>query len=95
MSSTELFKKNFPQVYGGAGVGLLHPNMEQFFNELNEECLLEDKQKKEPKPWNKGKRKPEPDDTGILWCACIDPKLTHGTGRGQALCLLCGYPWYH
>lgn len=48
------------------------------------------------KPWNWGKRKPEPDDIGNLWCSCIEPKLTHNHGgRGQAQCLLCGYPWYH
>ena len=47
-------------------------------------------------PWNKGKRKPTPDDMGLLWCNCINPKLTSNAGgRGQANCLLCGYPWYH
>lgn len=48
MSTTELFKKHFPEVYGGAGVGLLHPNIEAFFEELNEECLKEDAQKANP-----------------------------------------------
>lgn len=42
MSTTTLFKKHFPEVYGGAGVGLMHPNMEAFFEELNEECLKDD-----------------------------------------------------
>ena len=47
-------------------------------------------------PWNKGKRKPQPDDMGYLWCACENPKLTSNAGgRGQAYCLLCGTPWYH
>jgi hypothetical protein len=45
--------------------------------------------------WNRGKRKPVEED-GELWCNCKYPKLTSNAGgRGQALCLLCGYPWYH
>jgi hypothetical protein len=43
MSSTELFRKHFGDQ--SASVDLKHPNMEKFFSELNEECLLEDKQK--------------------------------------------------
>ena len=47
------------------------------------------------RPWNYGKRKPVEED-GELWCNCVNPKLTSNAGdRGQALCLLCGYPWYH
>lgn len=47
-------------------------------------------------PWNKGKRKPERDEFGQLWCSCVAPKLTSNSGgRGQALCLLCMTPWYH
>lgn len=47
------------------------------------------------RPWNYGKRKPINED-GILWCNCLNPKLiSNGGGRGQALCMLCGYPWYH
>ena len=46
-------------------------------------------------PWNKGKRKPV-DEDGEKWCNCDVPKLSHNAGgRGQALCLKCGYPWYH
>lgn len=45
MSTTKLFNEHFPEVYGGAGVGLLHPNIEAFFEELNEQCLKEDAEK--------------------------------------------------
>lgn len=41
MSSTELFRKHFGS--DSASVGLKHPNIESFFNELNEECLEEDR----------------------------------------------------
>jgi hypothetical protein len=48
------------------------------------------------RPWNWGKRKPLVDDVGDKWCDCKIPKLTSNAGgRGQALCLLCGYPWFH
>ena len=43
MSSTKLFRKHFGNQ--SAAVDLKHPNMVKFFNELSEECLLEDKQK--------------------------------------------------
>lgn len=43
MSSTQLFRKHFGEQY--ASVDLKHPNIEKFFSELNEECLLEDKQR--------------------------------------------------
>ena len=43
MSITELFRKYFGDQ--SASVDLKHPNIEKFFNELNEKCLLEDKQK--------------------------------------------------
>jgi len=46
METTELFKKHFPDVYGGQGVGLLHPNVQAFFEELNQICLKEDAEKK-------------------------------------------------
>ena len=47
-------------------------------------------------PWNKGKKKPYADQDGDLWCDCDNPKLTSSFhGRGQASCLLCGYPWFH
>jgi hypothetical protein len=47
------------------------------------------------RPWNYGKRKPVEED-GELWCNCKNPKLrSNAGGRGQAFCLLCGYPWYH
>ena len=47
-------------------------------------------------PWNKGKKKPEPDQDGELWCNCDNPKLVRITGyRGQAFCMLCKTPWYH
>ena len=39
MSSTELFRKHFGEQ--SAAVDFKHPNMEAFFNELNEECLRE------------------------------------------------------
>lgn len=39
MSSTELFRKHFGEKLA---VDLRHPNMENFFNELNEECKQED-----------------------------------------------------
>lgn len=52
--------------------------------------------KSKKRPWNYGKRKPEPDQDGELWCNCVNPKLTSSYhGRGQSSCLLCGYPWYH
>jgi len=46
MTTSELFKKHFPEVYDGAGVGLFHKNIEPFFRELNEICLKEDANKK-------------------------------------------------
>ena len=49
MSSTELFRKHFGDQ--SASVDLKHSNMEMFFNELNEECLLEDKQKQCTHSW--------------------------------------------
>jgi len=45
-TTSELYKKYFPTVYGGSGVGLLHPNMEAFFSELNDVCIIEDSIKK-------------------------------------------------
>lgn len=42
MSTTELFNKHFGNV---AAVDMKHQNMESFFEELNAECLQEDKQK--------------------------------------------------
>jgi len=45
-TTSELFKKHFSEVYGGSGVGLFHPNMESFFDELNQVCLIEDAIKK-------------------------------------------------
>lgn len=44
MTTSELFKKHFGEK--SAVVSLKHKNMEKFFNELNEECLLEDENKK-------------------------------------------------
>ena len=41
MSSTELFRKHFGEE--SAVVDLKHKNMEAFFEELNQECLEEDK----------------------------------------------------
>ena len=49
MSSTELFRKHFGDQ--SVFVDLKHPNMEKFFSELNEECLLEDKQKQCSHSW--------------------------------------------
>ncbi len=43
MTTRELFEKHFGDQ--AVCVGLKHPNIEQFFNELNEECLLEDEKK--------------------------------------------------
>ncbi len=40
MSSTELFRKHFGEE--SAIVDLKHPNIENFFDELNKECLKED-----------------------------------------------------
>ena len=46
--------------------------------------------------WNKGKKKPEPDQDGLLWCNCDNPKLVSNSGyRGQAFCMLCKTSWYH
>lgn len=46
--------------------------------------------------WNKGKKKPVADQDGYLWCDCDNPKLIGSFhGRGQASCMLCGYPWFH
>lgn len=49
MSSTEIFRKHFGDK--SVSVDLRHPNIEKFFNELNEECLLEDKQKNCKHSW--------------------------------------------
>lgn len=49
MSSTELFRKHFGDQ--SASVDLKHQNMEKFFSELNDECLLEDKQKQCNHSW--------------------------------------------
>jgi hypothetical protein len=38
MSTSELFNKHFGDVFG---VGLKHPNIEPFFEELNQICLKE------------------------------------------------------
>ncbi len=38
-TTSDLFKKHFND-YGSAG--LLHPNMEAFFNDLNDVCKIED-----------------------------------------------------
>lgn len=46
MSSTELFRKHFGEE--SASIDLKHPNMEAFFNELNEECLRENEQGNNP-----------------------------------------------
>ena len=48
MTTSELFAKHFPNVYGGNGVGFLNPNVEAFFEELNQECLKEDAEKSNP-----------------------------------------------
>ena len=45
--------------------------------------------------WNRGKRKPEPDQDGVLWCNCKYPRLIPNIGRGQAFCIKCKTPWYH
>lgn len=42
MSTHDLFQKYFGNT---AAVNMKHPNMESFFEELNAECLAEDKQK--------------------------------------------------
>ena len=43
MSSTKIFSKHFGREI--FSVDLKHPNIENFFEDLNEECLREDKQK--------------------------------------------------
>lgn len=35
-TTSEIYKKHFPEVYGWNGVGLMHQNMESFFEELNQ-----------------------------------------------------------
>lgn len=40
MSTSELFKKHFGD---SPSANLNHPNMESFFNDLNDECIMEDK----------------------------------------------------
>ena len=40
MSTTELFNKHFGEK---VAVDMKHPHMENFFNDLNDECLQEDK----------------------------------------------------
>ena len=42
MSSTELFSKHFGKEL--SSVNLKHQNIENFFHDLNKECLREDKQ---------------------------------------------------
>lgn len=42
MSTSKLFRKHFGDI---ASVSLNNPNIENFFEELKEECLLEDKQR--------------------------------------------------
>lgn len=41
-TSSDLFKKHFQNVYGWAGAGIFHPNMESFFEDLNDICKIED-----------------------------------------------------
>jgi hypothetical protein len=43
METTELFRKHFGDTCGS--VGLFHPNVEAFFEELNQICLEEDRRK--------------------------------------------------
>lgn len=43
METTKLFTKHFGDE---TAVDMKHPNMESFFEELNEVCKAEDKQKK-------------------------------------------------
>lgn len=38
-TSSDLFKKHFNDM---GQVGLFHPNMEKFFSELNDICIIED-----------------------------------------------------
>ena len=38
-TTSDLFKKHFNDV---GGIGLFHPNIEAFFNDLNDVCKLED-----------------------------------------------------
>lgn len=52
-STSDLFKKHFNE-YGGAG--LFHPNMESFFSELNDVCLIEDSLKQIDKYYNETKQ---------------------------------------
>ena len=42
MSTTELFKKHFEDL---PQVNTNHPQVEKFFEELNAECIKEDKEK--------------------------------------------------
>lgn len=44
LTTTDLFKKHFGNV---PAVNLSHPNIENFFEELNTECLNEDKKRDE------------------------------------------------
>jgi hypothetical protein len=43
MSTTKLFEKHFGK--DAIVVDVKHPKMEKFLNELNKECLAEDRQK--------------------------------------------------
>jgi len=38
-TTSDLFKKHFNDM---GGVGLFHPNMEAFFTDLNNVCIIED-----------------------------------------------------
>ena len=44
MSTTALFTKHFGDT---PAVGIFHPNVEAFFEELNQECLEEDRQRQD------------------------------------------------
>lgn len=37
--TSEIYKKHFPEVYDWNGVGLMHQNMESFFEEINENVV--------------------------------------------------------
>ena len=93
MSTSKLFEKHFGNT---ASVDLKHPNIESFFEELNDECLAEDKNKncnisvvgsgtcKKHKPMNKV-------ISYVEWQEWAYLKIRRG--HMQMQCDKCGY-WY-
>ena len=78
MSTHELFKKHFGNV---ASVDMKHPNIESFFEELNAECLQEDKHKNCNIPC-----------VSNSVCDCCVPRPEDPFEYDNPICEKCGFP---